>query len=66
MKNTQDIMNEGDSTDRLMDVMSFLVWSADADKTYGGVDAKVALEGFRHIIGWDQARFASLCDVFRA
>ncbi len=64
-KTTQDFIENPGLSDCLMNIMPFLVWSADMDEIHGGVHARDALASFRHILGWEQERFDALCDIFR-
>jgi hypothetical protein len=65
MKNGADALrNDPSFEDCLMTIMPFLVWAADENKAYGGVEAVDALESFRYILGWDKERFDLLCKVF--
>jgi len=65
-RTTEDFANARSLGDCLMDIMPFLVWAADMDEIHGGVKAIDALESFRYILGWDEERFAALCDVCRS
>jgi hypothetical protein len=65
MKNTSDVLKEKSMNDCMMDIMPFLVWSADTDEIVGGVHAVDALDSFRQLLGYDVETFEKLCDIFR-
>jgi hypothetical protein len=65
IKNTQDIMNEKSQSDCIMNLMAFLVCAENDNAMYGGVMADDALKSVQAVLGYDDATFEKLKDIFR-
>jgi hypothetical protein len=65
MKTTKDFLTGMDLSDCIINIMAFLVSAEEEDVMYGGIKATESLIAFQTILGYDDAKFAKLKEIFK-